>query len=98
MNINLHINTYTMFILRKINGQGIESNLCIGKDYVLIRQEDGKEFNDTMSQEEYFKSLREDIYAFISCDSGKHILPLYKSQQNYIMLSDGKTFSNLTFK
>lgn len=87
-----------MFILRKITGQGIQSNLCIGTNYVLLRKEDGKEFNDTMELEEYFKSLIDDIYAFITYNDGRDVLPLYKNQQNYIMLSDGKTFSNLTFK
>lgn len=87
-----------MFILRKITRLGIQSNICIGKDYVLIRQEDVKEFEDTMELEDYFKSIIEDIYAFISYNEGKDVLPLYKSQQNYIMLSNGNTFSNLTFK
>lgn len=87
-----------MFILRKITGGGIESNLCLGKDYILIRQEDNKEFEETMHLESYFQSLREDIHAFISHSEGKDIIPLYKDQQNYIMTSDGKTFSNLTFR
>lgn len=87
-----------MFILRKISGQGIQSNLCIGTNYVLIRQDDSKEFNETMNFEEYFVSLKDDIYAFVTYNDGKDILPLFKTQQNYIMLSDGKTFSNLTYK
>lgn len=87
-----------MFVLRKINGKGIQSNLCLGKDYVLLRQEDGEEFNKTVKLEYYFESLRDDIYAFITYNDGKDVLPLYKSQQNYIMLSDGKTFANVTFR
>lgn len=87
-----------MFILRKITGKGIQSNLCIGKDYVLLREEDGKEFQDTLELEDYFKMLKEDIYAFITYNDGKDVLPLYKSQHNYIMVSDGKTFSNLTYR
>lgn len=87
-----------MFILRKITSQGIQSNLCIGTNYVLLRQEDGKEFNDTMNSEEYFQRHEDDIYAFLTYNYGKDVLPLYRSQQNYIMLSDGKTFSNLSFK
>lgn len=87
-----------MFILRKINGQGIQSNLCIGSNYCLIREEDGEEFDKTLDIEYYFKSLRDDIYAFISYNDGREVLPLYKSQENYIMTGDGNTFANVTYR
>jgi hypothetical protein len=87
-----------MFILRKINQQGIQSNLCIGSNYCLIREEDTEEFNKTLDIEYYFKSLRDDIYAFISYNDSREVLPLYKSQENYIMTGEGNTFSNVTFK
>ena len=87
-----------MFILRKINGLGIQSNKVIGTDYVLLRKGDGKEFEKTMELEPYFTSLKESIYAFVIFNDGHDVLPLYIDQQNYMMSSDGNTFANLTLK
>lgn len=87
-----------MFILRKITGSGVQSNICLNKVYNLIREEDTNEFQRTVQLEEWYESDEEKIYAFIVYDEGSKILPLYKAQKNYIMTSDGKNFDNLTYK
>ncbi|RZK73566.1 MAG: hypothetical protein EOO85_17060 [Pedobacter sp.] len=87
-----------MFILRKITGSGVQSNICLNKVYNLIREEDKEEFEKTTSLNDYYQSEKAKIYAFLIYDEGSQIIPLFKAQKNYIMSSDGNTFDNLTYR
>ena len=88
-----------MFILRKLapdagkKNQYLESNEILGESYNLV-QSHNEAFLMIL---EDWKFHEETIYAFVLCD-GSRPIPLYKGMQNYIMTSDGKTFSNLTFR
>lgn len=86
-----------MFILRKLFWEAdskfaTESNQILGDSYNTVT-EHNKDYETLMEGWEVFK---EEIYAFIVCKDGSEVIPLYKKQGNYIMTSDGKTFSNLT--
>ena len=85
-----------MYTLRKIFKDGSESNKIIGDSYLLI-SDDNVDFDKSM--EVYFKGdapKEHEIYLFLSHEDGKRLLPLYKTQQNFIVSDSGKTFSNLT--
>ena len=86
-----------MFILRKLTQdlsnkhQYSESNEILGDSYTLVG--DHNEAFPLLMED--YNLHEEQIYAFILCKGGDNI-PLYRGMQNYIMTSDGKTFSNLT--
>lgn len=85
-----------MFILRRINSELTESNEFLGKHYVFINKDkDGAEFQRTVK---LFRWDDEDIYGFISYDNGASLTPLYKKSQYYIMMSDGKTLDNISYR
>ena len=99
-----------MFILRRITSENNESNTCLGSIYHLtVKNSQTDEFfrsykaylgldPDEIATEDFKKNLENDVYAFITHDLGKEIIPLFKKSQYYVMVGDGKTFSNLTFK
>lgn len=87
-----------MFVLRKYFGNGIENNFALGNSYQYINKETNSlEFESCM-----IDSLGEDVdeecCGFIVGEDVKNIIPLWKVQKNYIMMDNGKTFANLTFK
>jgi len=88
-------------ILRTKFHDGYEVNRDIGKEYHLI----GKEVSPAKFEESakiVFKDngsgLLDDTYAFIVYKNGKHIDPLYKDFNYYILTEGGRLFANLTFK
>jgi hypothetical protein len=85
-----------MFILRRITSELTEINECLGKNYVFINKDkDEAEFQRAVKP---FDWEDEDIYGFISYDNGASFMPLYKKSQYYIMMSDGKTFDNISYR
>ena len=89
-----------MFILRRMTSESNQVNTCLGTIYNLVeREKNPNEFYrtyavylgedpDTLGRDEDFKkSVENDVYGFISCDSGKEIMPLFKQSHYYIMLS-----------
>lgn len=92
-----------MYTLRRISGNGIEMNHCLGGSYTVVRKRGNKpdflKTFKTIFDKEYDKSNEDDVivYAFVSDENGEVIYPLYKSQRSYIMCSDGKTLDNLTW-
>lgn len=98
-----------MFILRRMTSESNQVNTCLGTIYNLVeREKNPQEFYRTYAvyigedpdnvSEELKKSLENDVYGFISYDLGKEIMPLFRPSHYYIMLSDGKTFSNISFR
>jgi len=93
-----------MFILRQIRkaGQGSESNQIIGDGYHLILKESHlEEFERALNA--HYKDCpspdcEDNLYGFLLFNEGSDIYPLYKGTYNYIMTSEGKTFTNITFR
>lgn len=97
-----------MFILRKISGKGLESNIVIGDSYNIIHRESNTEdfrktykivflkdhVADNDSEADQFSKR---CYAFIVYNKGSEIFPLYKTQWNYIMTCNGDTFANVSY-
>jgi metallophosphoesterase superfamily enzyme len=81
-----------MYTLRKISKSGkYQMNICLGKSYTLTTRESEKEFKE---YEELMGVADENVFAFISGNSNG-VMPLVKSQKNYIMTESGATFDNL---
>lgn len=96
-----------MFVLRKITGSGIQSNICLNKVYNLIiyhpnvsshKHSNDEEFIRTLELPEFKDLERDKIYGFIIYEEGSKIEPLYKAQKNYIVMSDGNTFANISWR
>lgn len=92
------------YTLRRISTEGVELNLNLGNGYTVVHKDHAPErfkedfklfFNATYVDCEIDS---ESVYAFVSTECGKSVYPLYKGQKAYIMLPDGSTFSNVTFK
>lgn len=82
------------YTLRKVKKNGQEMNFHLGKFYMLSHIEiaDEKEFNDELEKHQIDNSEGR-IYALVHGeDPSKHPIPIYASQQNYIM-DGGKTIS-----
>jgi len=89
-----------MFILRKLfkeheKNQYSEHNEIIGSEYSTVTEHN--EGWDHLIRD-YDDDVKPKVYCFVIYEAGSCIIPLYKGQGNYIMTSDGKTFSNLTYK
>lgn len=85
-----------MFVLRTINQDGIERNQFIGNDYSFFSKEcNEKEFDELANA---INCDNCECYAFINFYDGGKTVPLYKNCENFIMTSDGATFSNVSFK
>lgn len=89
-----------MYTLRKIIKNQEECNFNLGDYYSLVEKSKNPERFE-IDFEMFFNNqppYTEDIcYAFITSEKGK-MEPLWESQKNYIMTSEGKTFSNLSLK
>lgn len=86
-----------MFVLRRITSQNVKRNTVLGDSYILIDAES--------NPEDYKRSLKvmqwnedTEIYGFISHDEGSRLIPLYKKSKYFVMMSNGETFENITFK
>lgn len=89
-----------MFILRRITSESNEINEILGDSYSLIlRERHNKEYERTLLIQKWDKNAQlENLYGFIVHNNGQKVIPLYKKSHYFIMTSDGKTFSNITFK
>ena len=91
-----------MYTLRRITSESIEINTCVGLEYTLILKERNEvEFQKTSKLMKWDEAkMISEIYGFISHsnNNGCGIIPLYKKSNYFVMMSDGKTFSNITYK
>ena len=89
-----------MYTLRRITSESVEINLCLGFSYTLILKERNEgEFERTAKLMKWDEAeITSEIYGFISFNNGSEIVPLYKKSNYFVMMSDGKTFSNITYK
>jgi len=96
-----------MFTLRRMTATGVEMNQIIGDEYTLIHKERNKWEFDDFFKHHFGKPPVDDLDAKADADTkecyafvinGSFVQPLYKVQDAYIMTSDGKTFSNVSFK
>lgn len=85
-----------MFILRRINTEGLECNMCLGEDYIVTRKAENKERFESLAKA--WSCGTDEIYAFITSDNATKMQPLYKKSRYYIMTENGKTFSNISFR
>lgn len=86
-----------MFILRRINSEGVELNTCLGDQYILVL----KESNETEFEERtklWTKEDKKDLYGVLCYEDGESLMPLYNKSTYYVMTSDGKTFSNISLR
>lgn len=94
-----------MYTLRRITQEGVEHNSFLGKTYTVVDsrksletfKETGERFWERYPKHGIVSDEDQETHAFVTTDEGE-IIPLYKNQQNFIMTSDGRTFSNLSFK
>lgn len=98
-----------MYTLRKISENSLEFNKCLGKEYSLILFEKSPDQFWTTYDHLFIKSemdqrplLKEgqtpECYGFIISEHGQEILPLFKSEKNYIVTNNGCTFSNISLQ
>lgn len=87
-----------MFVLRRITSENNTSNTVLGNSYNTVFEESNeKEFAKTLTAMKWSEKPIE-VYGFVIYEDGSKIMPLYKKSTYFVMLSDGKTFDNLTFK
>jgi hypothetical protein len=89
-----------MFVLRKIKESGEISNSILGKNYSRVtRWNDREQFNTCCEKHYGEKSDSEcvyNVYGFIIDDTANTIA-LIKKEKNYIMISNGETFENISY-
>lgn len=72
-------------------------NFNLGESYSVVdSQLSPTEFNKIIESEEYYKSEKDKIYSFVCGENGYDFHPLFNTQRNYILGSNGKTIDNLT--
>ena len=97
-----------MFVLRKFNGKGLESNQSLGDSYhIVYRETQYEEFcrsfkawcgkDHVADGDTEATDITKRCYALIIHMEGRKIIPLYKTQENYIMTENGRTFANVTY-
>ena len=84
-----------MFILRQINKEGLESNMCLGNRYsITYKEQHPVRFKEllgvTVTHPDQGK-----IFAIVSFDQGSDDYPIYEGQSYYIMTESGRTFDNI---
>jgi hypothetical protein len=100
-----------MYTLRRILKDGYEYNFFLGKNYTLIRKDSvseeewnevsshywGPSYNKHRTAEDKTVDNVPEIscFAFVVSENGSDYHFILPWQQNYIMTSDGKTFSNI---
>ena len=96
-----------MFTFRKINPEGYEHNLFLGSSYVFINRETQYEefqyafkqvfeFNHVEDLDETSNDFTKNCIGILSYNDGLDLLPVYKTDSNYIMTSNGQTFCRIT--
>jgi len=88
-----------MFILRRVTSEGNEVNTVLGSTYNKFDKEmNSDEFNKTFDI--YYPDGYpdwEEIYAFLVHEKGSQLIPLFRKSNYYVMMSDGKTFDNVSY-
>lgn len=88
-----------MFTIRRITSQNLESNQALGERYVLIDKEKNPEdFEKSLKAMKWTNEQASEVYAFVSYNSGKDIMPLYRKSTYFIMTGKGQTFANISFR
>jgi hypothetical protein len=86
-----------MFILRRITSESLQINECLGNDYKLIHQDlNPKEYKEALKTFLVDKDL--DIYGFVIKSESKAVIPLYKKSTYFVMISNGQTFANISYR
>lgn len=86
-----------MFVLRTIFGNGIENNYVIGDHYQLVLKETNSlEFESIFKQ--CFGDFKEECYGFVIGEDISNPHALWVCQKNYIMMDNGNTFANITYR
>lgn len=87
-----------MFILRQINKEGLESNMCLGNRYSITnRDQHPVRFNESLGVTVTHPD-QEKVFAIVSFNKGSDSYPLYEGQSYYIMTESGRTFANVTMR
>lgn len=96
-----------MFILRKIDKKGIDTNIELDSTYVYISKVNENEFNeqfkncygiDYSSDNDTYSNIQGFIVtgsSSIEFGISDKIYPIFSDETSYIMTSGGKTFSKL---
>lgn len=87
-----------MFILRVIDGEGRQYNSIIGDHYTFIDKESQETEFKRVTESYKDSPLIDEAHGVIVYHNGSQNRLLYKKQENYIMVGNGDTFANLTFK
>ncbi len=88
-----------MFVLRRITKVGNEMNTCLGDNYhIVLKEINGDEYKKSLSALKW--EDEEILYGFVIYTFQEKLIhyPLYKFSSYFVMMSDGKTFANITFK
>jgi len=85
-----------MFVLRRITSENVTRNTAIGESYIVVDSEKNeKDFNFLIESQKYDK---EEVYGFVSYNEGSKVIPLYKKSTYFVMVSNGRTFENISHK
>jgi hypothetical protein len=86
-------------ILRTKFTDGYEVNQDLGSEYHLVRKETCPSKFSESAEIVFGKNINDFIsgtIAFVVYGDGKHVVPIYGNQDNYILNNDGKLFQALT--
>jgi len=85
-----------MFVLRRITSENLTSNTAIGDSYIVVDSErNQKDFNFLIDSQ---KCDKKDVHGFVSYNEGSKVIPLYKKSVYFVMVSNGRTFENISYK
>lgn len=90
-----------MFVLRRITSEDNEMNDCIGDRYHIVMQERNEdEFKKSLDVTKSGVDPNDGLYGFVIYTLTDQMIhyPLYKRSSYYIMMSDGQTFANITYR
>lgn len=88
-----------MFILRQIVKNGLTSNQCLGRRYLVTHKAYQPEQFEALLKVTDHHPDSEKIFAILTYgDEKQDSYPLYTGFSYYIMTESGKTFDNLTFR
>lgn len=88
-----------MFVLRRVSPRGEQYNSILGKGYTVVYKETNQEAFDNyckLNPDKVTNLEKKETYAVIVYETDG--MPLYKTDKNYVMTSDGKTFENISFR
>lgn len=88
-----------MFTLRTVRkSDNAEDNFSLGDSYRFIHREWSPELF-AKEMEKRCETADDNLYAIVVCGfGGDRMFPILKSDWNYIMSENGKTFANISYK